>query len=234
LDDAGTKQAPKKLFVDLAGSDDKNESEKKSTDEADASTDTQLSDDRDDAEQTKDDKNVHQNNEEKQETQNNEDKQDPQEKNKNNKNINDVNDNNNDASNNQDVLDERLVIDVTNLKPLTAKWRSLDAVSKKLMPFVEGDRIKIKKSIQEALKVAQKHPDAAPDLDGWTKMFASACNVGGRSKKKTIKHLGVMLASSDPNEIFSVLKFDWFKARAPSSTHGQELMPSADPDGFPR
>jgi hypothetical protein len=76
------------------------------------------------------------------------------------------------------------------------------------MPFVEGDRIKIEELIEAALKTAQKHPDAKPDLDGWTKIFAGACNIRCRSKKKTVKHLGVMLASSDPNEIFSILEFD--------------------------
>jgi hypothetical protein len=158
-------------------------------------------------------------------------------KNNNNNNNNDNNDNDNDnnAPNNQDVPDEKFVINITNIKPLTAKWKSLDKVSKKLMPFVEGDRIKIEKLIQEALKIVQKQ-DSKPDLDGWTKTFAGAYNVGGRSKKKTIKHLGVMLASSDPNELPSsnLMGRNWFKARAPSPKHCQELVPSTDPDGFPR
>jgi hypothetical protein len=217
LEDIENDHTPKKLFMTFSDSDedeDNNEKTKhntKSTDDDDEEpTIDHFHTDSEDDEQTKD--NQENNNNDQHSIQekynnnnNNNNKNKNNQNNKNNKNI----DTNNSDNNNQNkaTTDEKFALILTEPKALTSKWKTLDAASKKLMPFITGDRSQIEKSIQQTLKHLEKS-EAKTDRDAWAKIFAVTYSAKGRNKSKFIKHLGVKLAGSDPNEIFFPHEFN--------------------------
>jgi hypothetical protein len=104
-----------------------------------------------------------------------------------------------------------VALDLTTFKPLTAKWKSLDAHSKNLMPYMATDRASADIEIANALKTLEKHPTAALSRDAWLKIFLVSYSAKGKNKKKSIKHFGVRLAASDPKEFFLPHEFNGTK-----------------------
>ena len=98
------------------------------------------------------------------------------------------------------------MLDLSTLKPHTAKWTNLDDFSKQLGPFLSSERDHAKAEIIRA----SDHLKANKVFtrDDWVKAFNLTFGSKGRSKTKFIKHLGARLASSDPAELLLPHEFN--------------------------
>ena len=95
-----------------------------------------------------------------------------------------------------------IVLDLTILKNLTAKWKGLDQHSKHLAPYMAIHRPQAEDEIDHALQHLKKDKGGILNRADWVKIFTLTASATGKNKNKFIKHLGARLAASDSKDLF--------------------------------